>query len=67
MVLPEIDQLTAKGMNLFDFTPYPNVLKWVDHCAKSLKSYEKNFEEAMICGKDPKQWPEPSKPAPPKK
>lgn len=53
LVLPEIDQLKSEAFNLYDYSPYPNVLRWLNACQTSLKSYEKNFS---FVKKESKVW-----------
>jgi glutathione S-transferase len=43
MLLPELDQISANGFNLFDYTPYPSIQKYMTTLANILNSYEKNF------------------------
>jgi glutathione S-transferase len=52
-LLPEVDQLSERGFNLFDYSPYPNVQKWMKNMQTCLTSYEKNFEGVT---KEVKQW-----------
>jgi glutathione S-transferase len=52
-LLPEVDQLSERGFNLFDYSPYPNVLKWMKNMQTTLSSYEKNFEGVT---KEVKHW-----------
>jgi len=42
MLLPELDQL--EGFKLFDYTPYPNVSKYLERCKGALKSYAENYK-----------------------
>eukprot|EP00933_Yihiella_yeosuensis_P028576 TRINITY_DN22420_c0_g1_i1.p1 TRINITY_DN22420_c0_g1~~TRINITY_DN22420_c0_g1_i1.p1 ORF type:complete len:232 (-),score=51.12 TRINITY_DN22420_c0_g1_i1:451-1146(-) len=44
MIIPELDQLTPECFGLFDYTPYPKVLEYMDNVKKALPvSYASNF------------------------
>jgi len=42
LLLPELDQL--EGFKLFDYTPYPNVAKYLKLCKGVLKSHAENYK-----------------------
>jgi glutathione S-transferase len=44
LLLPELDQISKSGCDLFDFTPYPLVEKYMEDVKHSLNSYEANFK-----------------------
>jgi glutathione S-transferase len=44
MAIPEIDQLTSEGFGLFDYSPYPNIIRYMNSVRSSVSSYEEVFE-----------------------
>jgi glutathione S-transferase len=44
LLLPELDQISKSGCDLFDFSPYPLVEKYMEDLKQSLRSYEVNFQ-----------------------
>jgi glutathione S-transferase len=43
MVIPEIDQLTDEGFALFDYTPYPNIVRYMNSVKSNVSSYDEVF------------------------
>lgn len=43
MLVPELDQLTPAGFSLFDYTAYPNILRYLDSIKSAVSSYEEIF------------------------
>ena len=41
-VLPELDQVDADFLDVFDFTPYPNIVRYLSDIKAALPSYEEN-------------------------
>lgn len=43
LILPELDQLSAAGFALFDYTSFPHISKYMETMKHALPTYEKNF------------------------
>ena len=43
MLIPELDQLTPAGFSLFDYTPYPNIVRYMDSVKAAVSSYDEIF------------------------
>lgn len=43
LAIPEIDQLTEQGFALFDYTPYPNIVRYMSSVRSSVSSYDEVF------------------------
>lgn len=43
LILCEVDQLLPEAFNLFDYSPYPNVLRWLGDCRKEIKAYDEVY------------------------
>ena len=43
MLVPEIDQLTSEGFALFDYSPYPNIVRYLQSVKSSVSSYDEVF------------------------
>ena len=46
-ILCELDQQMPEGFGLFDFQPFPNILRWMGDLRTLLPGYEKNFQPVM--------------------
>ncbi len=47
MILPELDQISEKGFNLFDYSAYPKVTNYMNSMSSFLKTYPQNFEAVV--------------------
>ena len=47
LIVPELDQQTARAFNLVDFTPYPHVLRYIKNVSEAVKSYEEVFQPVI--------------------
>ena len=54
LLLPELDQLTKPAYDLFDFTPYPHVQRYLETMSKDLRSYQENFSAVIEMAKERK-------------
>jgi glutathione S-transferase len=43
MLIPELDQLTPAAFSIFDYTPYPNVVRYMDSVKAAVSSYDEVF------------------------
>lgn len=43
MIISEIDQLTNEGFALFDYSPYPNVVRYLQSVKTAVSSYDEVF------------------------
>jgi glutathione S-transferase len=43
MLVPELDQLTDAAFALFDYSPYPNIVRYLDSIKTAVSSYEEVF------------------------
>jgi glutathione S-transferase len=43
LVIPEIDQLSDEGFALFDYTPYPNIVRYMKSVKSNVSSYDEVF------------------------
>lgn len=57
LLIPEIDQVSKEAFNLFDYSPYPNVLRWMENIRETVPSYAANFKN-ILPYKDPANWPD---------
>ena len=48
VLLTELDTLSADGFGFIDFTPYPNVVRWMGDTIASLPTYKTVFEPVKI-------------------
>ena len=39
LIICEVDQLMPEAFGFFDYTPYPNVVRWVGDCKAAMPSY----------------------------
>lgn len=47
LIVPEIDQLGNPGFNLFDFSPYPNIQRYLSDFRASISSYDNSFKAVV--------------------
>jgi glutathione S-transferase len=47
MAIPELDQLTTEGFGVFDYSPYPNILRYMTSVRESVSSYEDVFQPVV--------------------
>lgn len=46
-IVPELDQLTSEAFDLFDYTPYPNILSYLKRFGDNVKCYREVFEPVV--------------------
>lgn len=51
LLLCEIDQLMPEAFNLYDFKPFPNILRWVGDCRQDIKSYQEVYDPVVEISK----------------
>eukprot|EP01034_Spumella_vulgaris_P029997 gene29997-37142_t len=50
MIVTELDQLSARGYRLFDYTPFPVIEKYISDVRSAVRSYEETFQPVVEVG-----------------
>ena len=50
LIISEFNQLTSQAFNLFDFSPYPEIIKWMISMEK-IKKYNEVFQPVIEIAK----------------
>lgn len=51
LLICEVDQLMPEAFNLFDYKPFPHVMRWLGDCRKDIKSYSEIFQPVVDIAK----------------
>jgi glutathione S-transferase len=52
MIVPELDQLSAKGYRLFDYTPFPRIEQYISDVRAAVRSYDETFLPVVEKGEE---------------